>query len=916
MSHKFEPFLALEASAGSGKTFALSVRFVALVLMGAKINEILALTFTNKTANEMKERIFKTFLEFDMLENGQNKAECNELMKMLDKSKEELIALKEKYKDEFLRSKLNIYTFDSFFSQIIRSFALNLGLMSDFIITEESLDNYKNFIAKLNEEELQALAYYIMQTKSKSDFFKNLENLYVRSCNIKPNSNAYLPNKVNLKNKIDEFIAYAKNLSTNKNYLSNFNFESMEEFFTKPIICDLSKKYFEKIINDEFLQKRAKLMQNIKEYLAQMENYRISMLAKLLKHFKDAKSENNAKQNTLSFSDIALKTYELISDETNKDLIYFRLDGYISHLLIDEFQDTNVLQYQILKPIIAELVSGEGVKKNRSFFYVGDKKQSIYSFRGGKKELFDKLLKDFPQIKLEHLDTNYRSKKIIVDYVNDIFKDKFFDSSLKPSFTLQKSIKEGGYVEILQNHIPSKNSPVYEASAQKTLTIIHNLLKKGIELSEICILVWVNNDATLIKEFLEKNGIKAYTQSNVALLDCISVRVLFEYAKACVFKDEFSLYFVKSILEKDFAYLKLDLNRGVCEILKYLIDHLKLDLSDVNLITYLEYASTFDNFFEFLFNPCQLNSLQAQNDGVGIMTVHKSKGLEFENLIVLDRLSKKSLDNDTLMFDYDLEQGWEIKYRHSVRKYLEDESYNVFLAKREKLQAEDEINCLYVALTRAKNSLFIIKNDENFTGFKSYFKDYEEKQIGILEEKFSKTNEFLENLVQIEIFGQFQKVKPQEVKSKNHFSNTQIHFGLALHEFLQYFDFNTKNNFEFCKQMIYKKYRFYLDDEDFNELFKRLTMLLKDESFNALLVGKKLLKEQIITYKGEQKQLDMLAFDDNEAIIIDYKTGLNLNEHKKQVLLYKEAIEKILAKTSTKAFLVYVLKDKVEIVEV
>ncbi|EFN2927804.1 recombinase RecB, partial [Campylobacter lari] len=105
-------------------------------------------------------------------------------------------------------------------------------------------------------------------------------------------------------------------------------------------------------------------------------------------------------------------------------------------------------------------------------------------------------------------------------------------------------------------------------------------------------------------------------------------------------------------------------------------------------------------------------------------------------------------------------------------------------------------------------------------------------------------------------------------------------------------------------------------DEGFNELFKRLIMLLKDESFNALLVGKKLLKEQIITYKGEQKQLDMLALDDNEAIIIDYKTGLNLNEHKKQVLLYKEAIEKILAKTSTKAFLVYVLKDKVEIVEV
>lgn len=914
MSYHFEPFLALEASAGSGKTFALSVRFVALVLMGAKINEILALTFTNKATSEMKERVFKTFLEFDVLENGENKAECNELMKMLGKSKNELIALREKYKDEFLRSKLNIYTFDSFFSQIIRSFALNLGLMSDFDIIE-SQDSYKNFISKLDEEELRALAYYIVQTKSKSDFLQNLESLYERSCEIKSIQNAHFPNKTFLEKSLSEFITYARNLSTDKNYQKNFEFENIEDFFTKPIICDLDKKYFVKVIDSEFLQKRAEFLQSAKEYFTQMENYRISMLAKLLAHFKEARNENNAKQNALTFSDIALKTYELISDETNKDLIYFRLDGYISHLLIDEFQDTNVLQYQILKPIIAELVSGEGVKKNRSFFYVGDKKQSIYGFRGGKKELFDKLLKDFPQIKLEHLDTNYRSKKIIVDYVNEVFKDKFFDSFLNPSFTLQKSIKEGGYVEVLQNHIPPKSS-LHEASGKEVLKIIQKLLEKGVKLSEICILVWINKDATLMKEFLEENDIKAYTQSNVALIDCISVRVLFEYAKACVLKDEFSLYFASSILEKELEFITLDLNRSVSEILKYLVHVLKLDLSDVNLIAYLEYASAFDNFFDFLFAPCELKSLQAQDDGVSIMTVHKSKGLEFENLIVLDRLSKKAPDNETLMFEYDLEQGWEVKYRHSARKYLEDQNYNAFLAKREKLQAEDEINCLYVALTRAKNSLFIVKNDESFKTFKSYFQDYEEKQIGIIEEQLVKTNEPLENLEQTESFEEFQKVNLQEVKVKSHLSSTQIHFGLALHEFLQYFDFNTKSNFEFCKQMVYKKYRFYLDDEGFNELFKRLTMLLKDESFNALLVGKKLLKEQIITYKGEQKQLDMLAFDDNEAIIIDYKTGLNLNEHKKQVLLYKEAIEKILAKTSTKAFLVYVLKDKVEIVEV
>ncbi|MBK1971865.1 RecB-like helicase [Campylobacter sp. TTU-622] len=914
MSSKFEPFLALEASAGSGKTFALSVRFVALVLMGAKINEILALTFTNKATSEMKERVFKTFLEFDMLENGEDKAECKELMKMLDKSKDELIALREKYKEDFLRSKLNIYTFDSFFSQIIRSFALNLGFMSDFEIIQ-SQDSYKNFISKLNKEELNTLAYYIIQTKSKSDFLKNLESLYEKSCEIKTIKNVHFPSKTSLEESLNKFITYAKTLSTDKNYQKNFNFENIEDFFTKPIICDLEKKYFEKIIDSEFLQKRAEFLQKVKEYFIQMENYRINILAKLLAHFKEARNEDNIKQNALTFSDIALKCYELISDEANKDLIYFRLDGYISHLLIDEFQDTNVLQYQILKPIIAELVSGEGVKKNRSFFYVGDKKQSIYSFRGGKKELFDKLLKDFPQIKLEHLDTNYRSKKLIVDYVNEVFKDKFFDSFNRSSFTLQKSVKEGGYVEILQNQIASK-STLYQASGKEVLKIIQKLLEKGIKLSEICILAWINKDATLMKEFLEENGIKAYTQSSVDLMDCISVRVLFEYAKACVFKDEFSLYFVNSILEKDLAYTELDLNRSVGKILKYLVHILQLDLSDINLIAYLEYASTFDNFIDFLFYPCELKSLQAQDDGVSIMTVHKSKGLEFENLIVLDRLSKGSNEAQTLMFEYDLEQGWEVKYRHSVRKYLEDENYNSFLMKREKLQAEDEVNCLYVALTRAKNSLFIIKNDESFKTFKSYFKDYEEKQIGILENKVQHQEKSLTNLEQIEEFEQFQKVNLQEVKIKSQLFSKQIHFGLALHEFLQYFDFNTKNNFEFCKQMIYKKYRFFLDDESFKDLFKRLAMLLENENFNKLLSQKTLLKEQIITYNGEQKQLDMLALNDDEAIIIDYKTGLNLNEHKKQVLLYKEAIEKILAKISTKAFLVYVLKDKVEIIKI
>ncbi|EKB7883228.1 UvrD-helicase domain-containing protein, partial [Campylobacter jejuni] len=149
-------------------------------------------------------------------------------------------------------------------------------------------------------------------------------------------------------------------------------------------------------------------------------------LMNLLNHYSEAKNIFHKDKNTLNFQDVSKKVYELITSEF-KDMIYFRLDGFISHLLIDEFQDTSVIQYQILRPLIAELVSGEGVKKNRTFFYVGDKKQSIYRFRKGKKELFDLLKQEFSQIKSDNLNTNYRSKELLVDFVNETFKEKIKD---------------------------------------------------------------------------------------------------------------------------------------------------------------------------------------------------------------------------------------------------------------------------------------------------------------------------------------------------------------------------------------------------------------------------------------------------------------------------------------------------------
>ena len=116
-------FWALEASAGTGKTFILAVRFIELILSGAHINQIMALTFTKKAANEMKERIIRNFLELE-----KQKSELELIEKDLNLSKDEIIALRDKKKNEFLNANLNISTFDSFFNKIVKLFALNLGV--------------------------------------------------------------------------------------------------------------------------------------------------------------------------------------------------------------------------------------------------------------------------------------------------------------------------------------------------------------------------------------------------------------------------------------------------------------------------------------------------------------------------------------------------------------------------------------------------------------------------------------------------------------------------------------------------------------------------------------------------------------------------------------------------------------------
>lgn len=925
---KFERFLALEASAGSGKTFALSVRYVALILMGAKISEILAITFTNKAASEMKTRIIDTFLNLEFKEN-----ELKEICAQLDKTRDEVLNLRNEKKAEFLQSELKIRTFDSFFATIVRSFSLNLGLMSDFEINENELDANAKFTQLLSENELENLAKYILNTQNQKGFFEDLEFLY-ENAYATPSDNAPFPaNELKIANEIyQNFKNFALNLSENKNYQKNFVIEnldkdSLKELIEKPIICDFpNKQYFEKALeNSEFLSKRQNLLDALNAYANALEKYKLAHLMHFLSIFKAAKNAVIKEQNHLSFGDVAKKAHELLSQNELKDMIYFRLDGFVAHLLIDEFQDTSVLQYQILKPLIAEIVAGQGTREFKSFFYVGDKKQSIYRFRHGKKELFDQLQRDFPQIKCDNLPFNYRSGENLVEFVNKNFLKIYPQNYYKE----QKAIKDGGFVKIVEVNDPQSSKEDDETKSEKVFNNTYNALLEqlnflkanGVSEDEICILCWANKDNDNIVERLRNDGFNAYTQSNIILKNKGIVCALLSYAKYCIFGDEFYIELVKSLLGIEFKKKCLNLNANPAKILHDLAIDLGLDLSDAALIQLLQLAAQKENLLEILFDEPSETLANAKNLGICVMTVHKSKGLEFKHLIVIDTLLVKPVsDADKILLEYDVNNAaWEIHAKCDIRKNTQEAKYGEFLEKIEKLDGDEHKNKLYVALTRAKSSLFIIKRKIKETlALKSYFKDFECGECG----EFKNANESdkeQEIYTQTELLP-FKEIPRQKTEPTKIEQNTEeIAIGNAFHNFMEQLNLNNEGNFESVKTQISHSFHHILSKNQLNDVFSRVKNLLANAEFKALLSGKKLLKEQNIAYENERKTLDLLAINDNEAVIIDYKTGERDKEgHEKQVKFYKNAIQNINAtkRPNTRAFIVYALQNEIKMREV
>lgn len=915
---KFENYLCLEASAGSGKTFALSVRYIALLLKGNHPSKILALTFTNKAANEMKHRITDTFCNLD---SSKYDGERNAICELLGISKEEVLALRDKFMADFLSSELKISTFDSFFATILRQFSLNLGLMPDFnSLNDNSIDVKNEFKRLLDSNSMMSkVAKYLYYTNSKENVL--FEKLALLSQNKFDKFDAPLPSSENAMDRYNELCDVALKLSSDGNYVKNFNKNlSLNEIVEKAVVKDIDKKYFNKVRdNAEFNAARDEFISALKEYYLALEKYEISQISYFVDLYKKAIANVNRRENSLSFADITNWVNELLTNKNNQniDMLYFRLDAKIRHILIDEFQDTDIKQYEILKPLIAESLSGIGQSGVGSFFYVGDIKQSIYRFRGGQSELFNKLKEDFSQIKAQSLDKNYRSDKKIVEYVNKIFQKKY------PHYIDQiPNSKDDGYVRVIKFDRDKYLEAIYDS--------IKKLEDNRIEHKDMAILCWKNSDIYNIKDFLEKKGLEVSTQTTNNLIKSANVAAVVAFLKYSIFGDEIYLNAQYEITKTKKAKLELKSDASVAQTLKFIAKYLEIEPCDVDLLKLYEISSRYSDIYEFAFNIDNDQTTSAKNSqkGITIMTVHKSKGLQFEHVIVLDYIGKENSQKDKFLMEYNLEtDSWDIRLSNKVFEYLGDENYIQLQDRQKELDRKEVINKTYVALTRAKHSLIILAKDNPDGNNISYFTEYKsnDKKVEYLNLKEYKSgiikpdnDKKQESKPQITDLKPFEKVAPQEIltsdKPKERLNLDSIYFGKALHYYLESIDFADFNSLKIAQNCLYNKFGAFIDQDGLKDIKARVDRLLNNPQFLEIIKDKRLYQEQDIGFNGALKRIDLLCVNNDEIEIIDYKTSLqNSDEHKEQVREYLDILSQIYPQKKLKASIVYILHDEIQI---
>ena len=825
-----------KASAGSGKTFTLSVEYIKLLIKNPmSFRSTLAVTFTNKATEEMKTRILSQLYGIwkqlpkskDYIEKIKSELGVTEQF-MSDRAKIALFNIVHNY------SYFRIETIDSFFQSVLRNLARELDLTANLRIelNDRQIESIAvdEMIDELGEKD-ELLKWILGYIKENIDDDKNWNVIgYIKSFGENIFREFYKTKSKELNTLLHEkgfFEQYTKRIRTIRDEaeaeLKSVAAEFFEALETEGVdIADLSygksgpAGYFIKLQNGQYdesiitsrVQKaldeasadcwtKKSAPQSLRHFAEETivpllekaestrrSNWKMYASAVLtLKHLNQLRllnsierkvREMNVEANRFLLSDTHTLLHSLIKD-TDSPFIFEKIGSHLENVMIDEFQDTSTVQWQNFKVLLEECMSHSEEHGN---LIVGDVKQSIYRWRSGDWRMLNNIKGEFPQMSdmldIRTLTHNYRSSRRVINFNNAFFEraaeiefNDLKECCGEDDMQLAEQLKSA-YADVCQQ-VPDKREDTgyvhiellpqddyTDITLNKTVETVDHLIELGADPSDIAIIVRSNNTIQQIAEHFAcvRPELKIVSDEAFRLDNSTALNILVAAMHSLTHQDDklTRAYIAKAYLTKvkgvdlEAANRMVSTEEGVEEALPASYrDHsdelLQMPIYELAERLYKTFSlerivgedayvyaffdcltsfltsntATLDDFVEEWNENFASNTIQARSiDGIRLITIHKSKGLEFKHVIIpfCDwRMEKTNTiwcepteapfnELPLVPVDFSAKQMMGTIYE---RDYIVEHLQNCV----------DNLNLLYVAFTRAERSLIVFARRGN-----------------------------------------------------------------------------------------------------------------------------------------------------------------------------------------------------------